>query len=150
MNVKTNFMTSRFAILALLLSVASSCTSQIGNGRSQDLPPTVTRVETFNIDEHIVRVTLHNMELEPKVGIELLKTPRLQLLDSEVLTQITLNGETLSFAESSGAFVESVEPLANGITIVFDYFYLRGGSDLIRCQVPIQAEAIGNSECQVE
>lgn len=140
----------KYATICLLLAFTLGCSSPSREGGGSSLPPSVDRVETFRVGEQLVRVLVHNMEIEPKLGLELLATPSAKLLDAKTLSQITLNNEVLDFANSSGVFVEGVEAVDSGVQVTFDYFYLEGGSDLIQCYMPLQIGNIGEPVCRVE
>lgn len=140
----------KLATLNLLLVLTLGCTSQSHGPEDSSLPYSVDRVETFRVNEQLVRVIVHNMELEPRLDLELMAAPSGKLLDSTTVTKIQVNGELLDFAQSSGVFVEGVEAADSGVQVTFDYFYLQGGSNLIKCYVVVQTGSIGEPECRIE
>lgn len=140
----------KLGALHMLLVLSLGCTSLSNGPADSSLPSSVDRVETFRVNEQLVRVIVHNMELQPKLGLELMATPSGKLLDSTTLTQTKINGELLDFAQSSGVFVESVEAADSGVKVTFDYFYLRGGSAIITCYLAVQTGYFGEPDCRME
>ncbi len=100
------------------------------------IPVTINHVEMDVIGQDIVRIIQYNMELNPILQVELMSLPNFQVVDSLTISELPYMGEVLSFKKSSGAFVEGTKFLDTGIE--FEYFYLRGGSVLLSCLLPVK------------
>jgi hypothetical protein len=103
------------------------------------IPVTINHVEMDVIGQDIVRIIQYNMELNPILQVELMSRPNFQVVDSLTISELPYMGEVLSFKKSSGAFVEGTKFLGTGIDFEFEYFYLRGGSVLLSCLLPVKS-----------
>lgn len=130
-------------ILAALLSISSSIRSEY-----LWVPLSVDKVETYRVAENLIRVVRHNMELMPKIDLEMLSTPSVELVDAVSIHAITVDGEMLDFAESNGVFIEGVQAQDSTITIELDYYYADGGSDLITCLIAVKQDSFGKPRCR--
>ena len=124
-----------FLLLAL---VSLACAAVPEKKLEAFIPVSISQVQMDVIEGHIVRVIQHNMELNPVLQFEMMTRPRFEVVDHLTLTSIPFNGEALSFKDSSGAFVEAVKIREKDIAIDFEYFYLKGGSVLLNCILPVK------------
>jgi hypothetical protein len=127
-------------ILPLFLMTAFfiSCAAHADEKLYPVIPVSINHVETDVIGQDIVRVIQYNMELNPILQVELMSRPNFQVIDSLTISGLPYRDEMLSFKNSSGAFVEGSKFLDTGVEIEFEYFYLRGGSILLDCLLPVK------------
>ena len=133
-------------LFAGLLCV-SSAHSQIADVAFQ-LPMSVDSVETHRVDDSLIRIVRHNMELKPLLEIErMATTSNMTLVEALRIEAVMVEGELLQFNDTAGVFVESIS-LNNGVVaFVLDYFFLRGGRALIRCVVDVGNNRLGPLAC---
>jgi hypothetical protein len=149
-NLKTGLnITSVMKKLAIFLMTFASiaCVGAAPAKPQAFIPESVSHVEMAVVGSHIVRVIQHNMELNPVIQFEVMARPDFKVIDSLMVTSIPFKGDTLSFKESSGAFVEGVKFIENGVEVEFEYFYLRGGSVMLRCMLPVEGGEFRQLEC---
>lgn len=137
-----------FLFSALLLSSCSM--ADMPEADDAFLPLSIDQVETYRVEDHLLRLIKHNMEIEPLFELELIEPGELKGVDRREVTSITLDGKTLSFAESAGVFVESMGVSNEGATLVLEYFYLQGSAVMIECTFPIVNQKIEPPQCQSE
>ncbi|WP_024461173.1 hypothetical protein [Marinimicrobium sp. LS-A18] len=137
-----------FLIPALFL--LSCSVAEKSNADQAFLPLSIDQVETYRVEEYLLRLIKHNMELEPRFELELIEPDEPKGVDRRELTSVTLNGETLNFAESAGVFVESMGVNSKGATLVLEYFHQRGGKERIECVIPVVDGKIAPPECRTE
>lgn len=130
-----------FAKIAFCLCFVSlgACAEQKINGAGN--------VERFYVAGYMLEVTRYNMELNPALDLLVLDAHGEKRMRQHV-ESIIVNGEQLDFSQSSGAFVESVEVEGDALVVLFDYFYLEGGEDLIKCRWSVPS--LGTALCSVE
>lgn len=133
-------------ILAFPLLFLTGCESP-GIELSSSIPVSVSNVQTELMGDNIVRIIQHNMELSPILQIELLSRPNFKVINALTIRELPFNGAQLSLQESSGAFVESISIEESHIDIVFDYFYLHGGSLLLSCRLGVMQSLFAPLDC---
>lgn len=114
---------------------------------SSALPASIDKVETYRINDFLVRVIKHNMEVNPILEIDKIITPEYKIVNSLKINSINVNDEALSFNESSGVFVESFSSKDDKVLFSLDYFHLDGGSNYIECVVSFSANLILLPKC---
>lgn len=135
-----------FIMLGLILMSESLFASK-PNKVFSTVPSSVINVEVERIGKNVVRVIQHNMEANPKLEIERLNTPNLELVDYLALTSLTVNGETFKFIDSQGVFVESLSITKTAVEVTFDFYFLTGGSALINCSIDLLSEKLTLLPC---
>ncbi|WP_413114116.1 hypothetical protein [Thaumasiovibrio sp. DFM-14] len=117
------------------------------SSNSSMLPASIDKVETYRINDFLVRVIKHNMEVNPILEIDKIITPEFCVIDSIKINSVTVANEELSFNESSGVFVESISSKHNEILFSLEYFYLEGGSNYIDCAISFNDNSITTPKC---
>ncbi|WP_347330535.1 hypothetical protein [Marinimicrobium locisalis] len=139
--------------LLFLLSVLllSSCSmAEMPEADDAFLPLSIDQVETYRVEDLLLRLIKHNMEIEPRFELELIKPGGRKGVDRREVTSITLDGKTLSFTESAGVYVESMGANNEGATLVLEYFHLQGSAVMIECTFPVVNQKIEPPQCQSE
>lgn len=133
-------------LLTFLLLFLSGCAST-NIEISSSIPASVSNVQTELMGDNIVRVIQHNMELNPILQVELLSRPNFKPINALTIRALPFNNAQLSLQDSSGAFVESISIEESHIDIVFDYFYLHGGSLLLSCRLTVKKSLFSPLDC---
>nr|WP_086939554.1 hypothetical protein [Thaumasiovibrio occultus] len=129
--------------LTILSAAMALCSVQ-----AAAVPVSVSKIETYLINEQLVRVIQHNMEVNSVLEIEILSRPIEKVLQHRAITEVTVGEETLRFADSAGTFVEAFGATDDSVTFTLDYFYRRGGNYLIDCVVSVDSAALNPPVCQ--
>ncbi|OZG70767.1 hypothetical protein BTA51_24620 [Hahella sp. CCB-MM4] len=132
----------RLFCLLLLSPIACSALTE-----TTGIPASVSQVQTEIVNGQIVRIIQHNMELNPTVQFELLSRPNFEAIQTLTISEIPYDGEMLSLKDSSGAFVEDISIENNHVNILFDYYFLEGGSVLLECELPVTKESFDALQC---
>ncbi|MGR5212221.1 hypothetical protein ACPV4A_16840 [Vibrio rotiferianus] len=114
------------------------------------LPASLSSVSSYRVNEQLVRIAIHNMEVNPLIEIDTIDTPGYTLNDSKKINSILLDKKVLAFAESAGVFVEDYGKRGTKLFFVLDYFYLQSGSVLVDCEVSFNKGKIMQPECSVK
>jgi hypothetical protein len=114
----------------------AQASAQLGN-KSSNIPMSISSVDTRRVGESLIRVIQHNMEINPIVEVERLSTPDLKREQFLVVSKLPINSEELNLATGSGAYLEEVIFNDSSIEFVFEYFYKKGGSDIVKCNLPV-------------
>ena len=140
---------NKWGIFVAGLLCVSCAHSQKGEVTSL-LPLSVDSVERHRVDDSLIRIVRHNMELQPLLEIERITPPAMRLAEALHINSVIVEGELLRFKDTAGVFVESVK--LNGSTVVFvlDYFFLDGGNSLIRCGVSVGNNKLGTLDCKYQ
>jgi hypothetical protein len=107
----------------------------------------VSNVKTGLVGDSLVRAIQHNMEINPIIQFEIISRPIIDVLDFITIKDIPFSGETLSFENSSGAYVEGIYFKENSVEFEFDYFYSDGGSVSITCTIPVRDNHFFSLDC---
>ncbi|ARU59245.1 hypothetical protein OLMES_5261 [Oleiphilus messinensis] len=110
------------------------------------IPVSINSVETHQISENLVRIIQYNMELEPKLDIEMFTAPGMDFKQLQSIQEIDLGKEKINFANSSGTYIEGISVEDTMIHFDIDHYYLEGGSIAISCQIKV-AQEIGTPKC---
>jgi hypothetical protein len=114
---------------------------------SSALPASIDKVETYRVNDFLVRVIKHNMEVNPILEIDKIITPEYKIVNSLKINSIIVNDDELKFNESSGVFVESFSSKDDNVLFSLDYFHLDGGSNYIECTFSFGANLINPPKC---
>ena len=76
---------------------------------TSSLPLSVDSVETHRVDDSLVRIIRHNMELQPLLEIERISTPDIRLMEMLKIDAVSVNEKTLRFKDSDGVFIEYIK-----------------------------------------
>ena len=137
-------------ILFVIGMLCVSCAHSQKPGDVSLLPLSVASVETHRVDDSLIRIVRHNMELKPLLEIERITTPGRTLAEALRIDSVTVEGELLEFKDITGVFVESISLNDSTVVFVLDYFFLRGGSVLIRCVVDVGNNQLGTPNCKYQ
>jgi len=114
---------------------------------SSVLPASIDKVETYRVNDFLVRVVKHNMEVNPILEIDTISTPEFIVTDSIKIKSVTVGNEELIFNGSSGVFVESFSLKNHEVFFSLEYFYLDGGSNYVDCVVSFNEGLISAPKC---
>lgn len=114
------------------------------------LPASLSSVSSYRVNEQLVRIAIHNMEVNPLIEVDTIDTPSYTLNDSKKINAILLDKEVLAFTDSAGVFVEDYGKRGTKLFFVLDYFYLQSGSVLVDCEVSFNKGKIMQPECSVK
>lgn len=132
----------RFTILSIV-AISSCVLAQV--------PSSVSSVETYRVRDILVRLIIHNMEINPVIEVDTINRSDYEINDVFRVSSISLDNEKLDFNQSAGVFVEEYGERDNKVFFVLDYFYLHGGgSVLVDCEVSFEKEKILPPECRVK
>lgn len=112
------------------------------------LPLSVDNVETHRVDDSLIRIIRHNMELQPLLEIERISTPEIKLVETLKIDTVTINRETLRFKDSDGAFIETLKVHKGIVEFTLDYYFPRGGNTLIQCIINVNNNKLGILNCK--
>ncbi len=130
-----------------LLSILVSIVFLIPSSAYAVLSASLSSVSSYRVNEQLVRIAIHNMEVNPLIEIETIDTPSYTLNDSKKIKSILLDKEVLAFTDSAGVFVEDYGKRGTKLFFVLDYFYLQSGSVLVDCEVSFNKGKIMQPEC---
>lgn len=111
------------------------------------VPLSVSNVRTGLVGDSLVRSIQHNMEINPILQFEIISRPIVDVLDAITIKDISCGGKTLSFRNSSGAYVEEISFQENSVEFVVDYFHLEGGSIALLCTLPVSNDRFSQLSC---
>ncbi|WP_394156977.1 hypothetical protein [Vibrio campbellii] len=135
---------------AYLLSILVSIVFLIPSSANAVLSASLSSVSSYRVNEQLVRIAIHNMEVNPLIEIDTIDTPSYTLNDSKKIKSILLDKEVLAFTDSAGVFVEDYGKRGTKLFFVLDYFYLQSGSVLVDCEVSFNKGKIIQPECSVK
>ena len=131
--------------LSLLSYVA--CTETSEPLQTSGVPISVSSIQMDIVGNSLVRIIQHNMEHNPIVQLEIMSQPELKVLSILTIKEIPYQDEVLSFKNSAGIYVEEIKLEQDYINMVFDYFYLQGGSVLVSCNLPVENSTFAELQC---
>ncbi len=134
------FMMSKVISCCCMLLFSFSASSSV-------LPASIDKVQTYRVNDFLVRVVKHNMEVNPILEIDKISTPEFRVIDSLKIKSVIVGNEELIFNGSSGVFVESFSSKNSDIFFSLEYFYLEGGSNYIDCVVSFNEGLISAPKC---
>ncbi|HHC7352623.1 TPA: hypothetical protein ACN30S_001291 [Vibrio campbellii] len=135
---------------AYLLSILVCIVFLIPSSAYAVLPASLSSVSSYRVNEQLVRIAIHNMEVNPLIEIDTIDTPSYTLNDSKKIKSILLDKEVLAFTDAAGVFVEDYGKRGTTLFFVLDYFYLQSGSVLVDCEVSFNKGKIIQPECSVK
>lgn len=113
-----------------------------------EIPLSVDGIETHRVGDNLVRIISYNTEMEPKLEIELLATPKLKLKKKLVINKVKLNNEVIDFTDSAGVFISDFQLKDEAVTFSVDYFYRKGSGELIMsCSVSAKNNDLSTPVC---
>lgn len=136
-------------IVTLVLSlVIISCTATAQTKRSSGVPLSINKIETHRIKDQVVRIIKHNMEINPKVELELIKTEEFSIQDYVVITSVKTPDREYIFKKSDGIFVEAIEVDREEIRITFEYYIPKGNTIALNCKIPVSEKGFSSTQCK--
>lgn len=136
-------------ILALILSlVIISCTATAQTKQSSGVPLSINKIETYRIKNQVVRIIKHNMEINPKIELELIKTPELTIQDYLVIASVKTPNREYIFKKSDGVFVEALDVDGDEIQITFEYYVPKGSTIALNCKIIVSEKAFEPTQCK--
>lgn len=136
-------------IVAVLLTGSTSLYAE------SDIPLSIRHIETKRIDNSLVRIIKHNMEMNPVLEIERLKIPGSDFVDKMTIKSVAVehlgNKLDLEFEKSSGVFIEEIK-FDNGY-VVFDLEFLglthRDPNFNLQCSVDVRNNEFSAPKCKI-
>ncbi len=136
-------------ILALVLSILiMSCTATAQTEQSSGVPLSINKIETHRLKDHVVRIIKHNMEITPKIELELIKTPELTIQDYVTITSAKTTDREYVFKKSDGVFVEAIKVKGEEIRITFEYYVPKGNTILLNCKIVVTEKELKPTLCE--
>ncbi|MGU3844961.1 hypothetical protein ACVZHT_25590, partial [Vibrio diabolicus] len=87
----------RFTLLSIV-AISSCVLAQV--------PSSVSSVETYRVGDILVRLIIHNMEINPVIEVDTINRSDYEINDVFRVSSISLDNEKLDFNQSAGVFVE--------------------------------------------
>jgi hypothetical protein len=137
----------KWAVSCVVFFLSYACANEPPTKRNPIISASIDHVETYRVDNNLVRIIRYNMELEPKIQFEIFSTPDMKLINSLALTGITLDSKYLNFSNADGAYIESIKVENNIIVVELEYFYSGGSSALITCKLAVAKANFQALEC---
>lgn len=135
-------LTSFFCILL------TSCIAIAKQQESSGIPASINKIDMQRVRDQLVRVIKHNMELEPKIELELFQPPEMTLKDYLSITSVKTSQQGYSFKESDGVFVEDIKINENSVEITFEYYPKKSDAITLNCSIPILENNFGSTICK--
>lgn len=136
-------------IVTLVLSlVIISCTATAQTKRSSGVPLSINKIETHRIKNQVVRIIKHNMEINPQIELELIKTQEFSIQDYVVITSVKTPEREYIFKKSDGVFVEAIEVAREEIRITFEYYIPKGNTIELNCKIPVNEKGFSSTQCK--
>lgn len=135
-------LTSFFCILL------TSCIAIAEQQKSSGIPASINKIDTQRVGDQLVRVIKHNMELEPKIELEIFQPPEMILQDYLSITSVKTSQQEYSFKESDGVFVEDIKIKEKNVEITFEYYLPKSDAITLNCSIPILKNNFGPRICK--
>lgn len=116
---------------------------------SVDIPLSIDNIQTHRVDKSLIRIIQYNMELLPRLEIELLATPEIKLIQKLVVEKIKLKNQTIDFSDSSGSYIESLV-LEDGVikfSVEHSFSGASGGEIFLDCAISVKGNKIFQPDC---
>ena len=113
------------------------------------IPVSINEVKTQLIDKNLIRIIQYNTEVEPKLVIERLSRPRLNVLEKLVIKKVKVGNRKIDFEDTAGVFVESLKIVDNKIIFpVYFVFSGKGGGAIdFDCTVKVNDDTFSKPKC---
>ena len=114
-----------------------------------NIPLSVDSIQTHRVADSLIQVIQYNMEFTPKLVIQRLGTPKLKLLQQQVIDKIKIKNKMIDFNHSAGTFIESLA-LKEGVIIFTIQHYnagSSGGEITLNCKVDVTNNNISEPTC---
>lgn len=140
----------RKLILAVLVSVLTmSCVNASDSNSDPEIPLSILEVISGRADNALMRVILFNTEIDPKMYVELIKTPKLALIQRKKITSIKLDNETLEFAKAGTVLLENLSIHDDRLSFsVFFQYEGRHGDYNALCYIKAENQALSDPICK--
>ena len=134
-------------LTCFLCILTASCTVIAAPQNSSGVPVSITPIETYRVNDHLVRIIKHNMELEPKVELEFFQPPEMNLKGYLTITSVKTSEREYVFKKSDGVFVEDIQVNKEGVEITFEYYIPKGDTVTLACNVPVTEKGFNPIIC---
>ena len=120
-----------------------------------DIPMAVDNVITERVGKQLVRIIQYNTEMVQKFSVELIKPPKMALLQRLDVTEIQLEQsgqmKPLKFSGSAGVYISAVKIEKDSVVFKVEHFGTghTGGSTVSDCAILIEPNRLGNPVCKV-
>jgi len=135
-------------ILFIALTLCISCALANKAIPKPVIPLFVADLDTYRVRDEIIRVVTAYETHSPMIYIERIKTPDFKLLEQLTINSLTLiNGQTLTFKNISGVFIERIEMDDTTLSILYDYIPAKGSGFLVDCTIFIGEKKFDPMQC---
>lgn len=124
-----------------------SCSVIAESQKSSGVPVSINKIETHRVNDYLIRIIKHNMELEPKVELELFQPPEMNLKDYLSIVSVKTAERLYSFKESDGVFVEDIKVNKGTVEITFEYYAPKSEAIRLECKIPTSAKGFAPIAC---
>lgn len=113
------------------------------------IPVSISEVKTQLIDKNLIRIIQYNTEVEPKLVIERLSRPRLNVIEKLVIKKVKVGNRKIDFEDTAGVFVESIKVIKNNIkfSVYFVFSGKGGGAIDFDCIVKVNNDKFSRPKC---
>ena len=125
----------------------ASCSVIAEQKNSSGVPVSINKIETHRVNDYLIRIVKHNMELEPKVELELFQPPEMNLKDYLSITSVKTAERLYSFKESDGVFVEDIKVNKGTVEITFEYYVPKSEPVRLECKIPTSIKGFAPIAC---
>ena len=136
-------------ITYISLVLLSSCAAIAKPLDSSGIPSSVNKIDTFRVNNNLVRVIKHNMELAPILEFELFHPPEMKQLDYLKIEGVTVSGRYYDFKKSEGVFIDSIELMGSTIDFKIDYYVPKGSEIIIECKLLVSEAKLSQATCEL-
>lgn len=114
-----------------------------------DIPLSVDSVQTHRVADSLIQIIQYNMEFTPKLVIQRLDTPKLKLLQQQVIDKIKTKNKMIDLNHSAGTFIESLALKKGVIIFTIQHYYAgsSGGEITLNCKVDVNNNKISKPTC---
>jgi hypothetical protein len=130
-----------------LCILIASCSVIAKPQKSSGVPVSINKIETHRVNDYLIRILKHNMELEPKVVLELFQPPEMNLKDYLSITSVKTAERLYSFKESDGVFVEDIKVNKGTVEITFEYYVPKSDAIRLDCKIPTSGKGFDPIAC---
>ena len=142
-------------ILCMIAVFAFPAFCSAADGIQSDIPIAVRSVMTQRVGKSLIRVIEYNTETTPKFSVELIKPPKMVLMQKldihEIHIDVEGNKKLLGFAKSSGVFITDVAIDKDVVKFKVEYFSAghAGAYYLSSCMINLSDNRLTDPVCKL-
>ena len=126
----------------------TSCSAVAEQQKHSGVPASINNIKVHRVDDHLIRIIKHNMEIEPKVELEFILPPEMKIIDYLSITSAKTTDREYIFTNSDGVYVEGIDVTKEAIEIAFEYYLPKSEAVRLSCKIPISNEGFGSIACE--